>query len=40
VLQHLADLWGYEVMLSEVEAQTDHVLKQNTIAPQRGLLVA
>ena len=23
VLQHLADLWGYEVMLSEVEAQTD-----------------
>ena len=40
VMQHLADLWGYEVMLSEVEAQTEHVLKQHTVSPTRGLLVA
>jgi stage V sporulation protein R len=40
VLQHLADLWGYEVMLTEIEAQSDHVLKQHTVSPTRGLLVA
>jgi len=40
VLQHLADLWGYEVMLTEIEAQSDTVLKQHTIGPARGLLVA
>jgi stage V sporulation protein R len=40
VLQKLADLWGYDVMLTEVEAQSDTVLKQHSIGPQRGLLVA
>lgn len=39
VLQHLADLWGYEVVLAEV-AQSDTVLKQYSAAPQRELLVA
>jgi stage V sporulation protein R len=40
VLQKLADLWGYDVMLTEVEAQSETVLKQHSIGPQRGLLVA
>ena len=40
VLQKLADLWGYDVMLTEVEAQSDTVLKQHSIGPQRGPLVA
>jgi stage V sporulation protein R len=40
VLQQLADLWGYDVMLTEVEAQSETVLKQHSIGPQRGLLVA
>jgi spore cortex formation protein SpoVR/YcgB (stage V sporulation) len=39
VLQHLADLWGYEVVLAEVAAQSDTVLKQHSAAPRRGLLV-
>jgi len=33
VLQHLAFLWGYEVMLVEVEAQSDTVLKQHLAGP-------
>jgi stage V sporulation protein R len=40
VLQHLADLWGYEVLLTEVDAQTETVLKQHSVAPAKGLLVA
>jgi stage V sporulation protein R len=34
-LRHLADLWGYEVTLTEVAAQTDVVLKQHSAAPGR-----
>jgi spore cortex formation protein SpoVR/YcgB (stage V sporulation) len=37
VLRHLADLWGYEVTLAEVAAQSDAVLKQHTAAPSRDL---
>jgi stage V sporulation protein R len=33
VLQHLANLWGYEVMLTEVSAQTGLVLKRHTAKP-------
>jgi spore cortex formation protein SpoVR/YcgB (stage V sporulation) len=33
VLRHLATLWGYEVTLTEVEAQTDKVLKQHKAGP-------
>ena len=40
VLQHLADLWGYEVVLAEVAAQSETVLKQHSATPKRGLLVA
>jgi stage V sporulation protein R len=34
VLQHLADLWGYEVILTEASAQTDAVLKQHSAKPR------
>ena len=40
VLQHLADLWGYEVVLAEVEAQSDNLMKQHSVTPTKGLLVA
>jgi stage V sporulation protein R len=40
VLQHLADLWGYEVTLAEVAAQSDTVLKQHSVAPARGTAAA
>jgi stage V sporulation protein R len=33
VLQHLANLWGYEVMLTEISAQTGLVLKRHTAQP-------
>ncbi|HLG87092.1 MAG TPA: SpoVR family protein [Alphaproteobacteria bacterium] len=33
VLQHLADLWGYEVMLIEIAAQSDAVLKEHRASP-------
>ncbi len=39
VLQYLADLWGYEVQLSEVAAQSDTVIKKHSAAPARGLAV-
>jgi stage V sporulation protein R len=35
VLQHLANLWGYEVTLTEVAADTEAVLKQHSAAPAR-----
>jgi stage V sporulation protein R len=37
VLRHLADLWGYEVTLTEVAADTDVVLKTHSAAPSRGV---
>jgi stage V sporulation protein R len=39
VLQYLADLWGYEVQLSEVATQSDTVIKKHSAAPTRGLAV-
>jgi stage V sporulation protein R len=36
VLQHLADLWGYEVTLAEVSAQSGSVLKKHSVAPAKG----
>ncbi len=33
VLQHLANLWGYEVMLTEISAQTGLVLKRHVTQP-------
>jgi spore cortex formation protein SpoVR/YcgB (stage V sporulation) len=30
VLQHIADLWGYEVVLREIDPTSDTVLKEHT----------
>ena len=38
VLQHLADLWGYDVLMKEVDATTDAVLKEHTVSPRPGAL--
>ncbi len=35
VLKHLANLWGYEVTLAEVSAQSDAILKQHSAKPAR-----
>ena len=34
VLQHLADLWSYDVLLTEVDA-ADSILKQHTASPRK-----
>jgi spore cortex formation protein SpoVR/YcgB (stage V sporulation) len=36
VLRYLADLWGYEVELAEVDSQTEAVLKKHTAAPAQN----
>jgi hypothetical protein len=33
VLQHLADLWGYDVVLNEVDRSTGAVLREHRAAP-------
>ncbi len=38
VLQHLADLWGYDVLLKEVDPGTDSVLKEHAATPRGGIL--
>ena len=40
VLQHLADLWGYDVLLREVDPATDAVLKEHAASPRGTLLRA
>ncbi|MBV9118913.1 MAG: SpoVR family protein [Acetobacteraceae bacterium] len=37
-LQHLADLWGYDVVMREVDPQSDAVLKEHAASPRPGLL--
>jgi len=37
VLQHLADLWGYEVVLEEIEAESGARLKKHTVGPRQPL---
>jgi len=39
VLQHLADLWSYDVLLREVDS-TDTVLREHAASPRRSALVA
>lgn len=39
VLQHLADLWSYEVVLREVDS-AETVLKERTASPRPGILAA
>jgi spore cortex formation protein SpoVR/YcgB (stage V sporulation) len=38
VLQHLADLWGYDVLLREVDPGTEAVLKEHAAAPRPGIV--
>jgi spore cortex formation protein SpoVR/YcgB (stage V sporulation) len=38
VLQHLADLWGYDIILREVEADADTVRQQYAISPRQAFL--
>ncbi|QJE73731.1 SpoVR family protein [Aerophototrophica crusticola] len=37
VIQHLADLWGYEVVLEEVDAASGARLKKHTVGPRTVL---
>jgi len=39
VLQHLADLWGYDVLLKEIDA-SDRVVKEHTVSPRATAPVA
>ncbi len=38
VLQHLADLWGYDVLLREVDPGSEAVLKEHAASPRPGIL--
>ncbi len=38
VLQSLADIWGYDVLLKEIDPGTDSVLKEHAASPRPGLL--
>ncbi|MBV9654551.1 MAG: SpoVR family protein [Acetobacteraceae bacterium] len=38
VLQHLADLWGYDVLLKEIDPASDAVLKEHAASPRGNLL--
>jgi stage V sporulation protein R len=40
VLQHIADLWGYDVLLKEIDPATDSVLKEHAATPRGGILAA
>ena len=36
VLQHLADLWGYDVVMKEIDSTTDAVMKEHSASPRPG----
>jgi len=38
VLQHLADLWGYDVLMKEIDPATDAVLKEHAASPRGTIL--
>ncbi|HYZ23045.1 MAG TPA: SpoVR family protein [Rhodopila sp.] len=38
VLQHLADLWGYDVLMKEIDPGTDAVLKEHAASPRPGIV--
>jgi spore cortex formation protein SpoVR/YcgB (stage V sporulation) len=38
VLQHLADLWGYDVVMREIDPATEKVLKDHAAKPRVGIL--
>jgi spore cortex formation protein SpoVR/YcgB (stage V sporulation) len=35
VLGYLADLWGYDVLMTETDAETDMILKEHKAGPRR-----
>jgi spore cortex formation protein SpoVR/YcgB (stage V sporulation) len=39
VLQHLADLWGYDVVLREIDPADEAVLKEHAATPRLGRLI-
>ena len=38
VLQHLADLWGYDVLMKEVDPDTSSVMKEHAASPRPGIV--
>jgi spore cortex formation protein SpoVR/YcgB (stage V sporulation) len=38
VLQHLADLWGYDVLMKEIDPATDAILKEHSASPRPGIV--
>jgi spore cortex formation protein SpoVR/YcgB (stage V sporulation) len=38
VLQHLADLWGYDVLMKEVDPEGGAVMKEHTASPRPGIV--
>jgi spore cortex formation protein SpoVR/YcgB (stage V sporulation) len=38
VLQHLADLWGYDVLMKEVDPDTSSVMKEHGASPRPGIV--
>jgi spore cortex formation protein SpoVR/YcgB (stage V sporulation) len=38
VLQHIADLWGYDVLMKEIDPSTDAVLKEHAASPKPGIV--
>ena len=38
VIQHVADLWGYDVLMKEIDPATDAVLKEHAAAPRSGII--
>ncbi|MDE2005495.1 MAG: SpoVR family protein [Rhodospirillales bacterium] len=38
VLQHLADLWGYDVVLREIDPAGDQMMREHTASPRPGIL--
>ncbi len=37
VLEHLAGLWGYDVVLKEIDAQSEALLNEHMVAPKRPM---
>ena len=37
VLEHLAELWGYDVVLKEIDAQSEALLNEHMVAPKRPM---
>lgn len=38
VLQHLADLWGYDVVMKEIDPTGEQVMKEHAVTPRPGIV--